>query len=57
MKARRMVGWLILLGAGAYAATKAGPVIEQVSANGMSLFFLVLILLLLLFGIGRVLSS
>lgn len=57
MKAKQLIGWLILLGGGAYAATKAGPVIEQVSGSGMSLFFLVLIILVLLFGIGRILNS
>jgi|GEM_PF-5955817 len=57
MKARQVVGWVILLGAGAYAATKAGPVIEQISGSGVSLFFFVLIILVLLLGIRQILSS
>ena len=57
MKARRLIGWLLLIGGAAYGITKAGPVFEQIGDNGLAVFGLVLIGLLILMAIARILNS
>ena len=57
MKARRLIGWLLLLGGVAYGITKAGPVFDQIAENGLAVFGLILIGLLILMAIARILNS
>lgn len=55
MRARQIVGWVILIGAAVYAFTKAEPLRYRLSHDGASLFLFVLIALVLFLGIRRIL--
>lgn len=56
MQARRIFGWIILLGAATYAATKAAPVWTQVSDSTLGTLLIGLIMVLLVLAIVRILS-
>jgi hypothetical protein len=55
MRARQIVGWFILIGAAAYAFTKAEPLRYRLSHDGTSLFLFAIIALLIFLAIRRIL--
>jgi len=55
MRARQIVGWVILIGGAAYAFTKAEPLVYRLSHDGTSLFLFALIALALFLAIRRIL--
>ena len=57
MKARRLIGWLLIIGGAIYGINKAEPLIDQLKNNGLAVFGLLLIGLLMVLAISRILNN
>lgn len=55
MRARQIVGWVILLVAAAYAVTKIRPLLDHFKGNGVAILLLVVIAGILVLAIARIL--
>jgi hypothetical protein len=57
MRAKQVIGWVLLLAGAIYGISKAEPFLDRIRDNGLAGFGIFLIILIIILAVARILNS